>query len=84
MCGIVGYVGTRSASELIVEGLKRLEYRGYDSAGLAAEIALPSTERGLQLRLGNSLGQNQKLIEQCVRHVTEGTCQSRVLLAVIP
>jgi glutamine---fructose-6-phosphate transaminase (isomerizing) len=35
MCGIVGYVGTRSASELIVEGLKRLEYRGYDSAGLA-------------------------------------------------
>ena len=35
MCGIVGYVGTRSASDLIVEGLRRLEYRGYDSAGLA-------------------------------------------------
>ena len=35
MCGIVGYVGTRSASGIIVSGLKRLEYRGYDSAGIA-------------------------------------------------
>jgi glutamine---fructose-6-phosphate transaminase (isomerizing) len=35
MCGIVGYVGFRRASDLIVEGLRRLEYRGYDSSGLA-------------------------------------------------
>ncbi len=35
MCGIVGYVGSRSAVGIIVEGLKRLEYRGYDSAGVA-------------------------------------------------
>jgi glucosamine--fructose-6-phosphate aminotransferase (isomerizing) len=35
MCGIVGYVGPRLASPLLVEGLKRLEYRGYDSAGVA-------------------------------------------------
>jgi len=35
MCGIVGYVGSRDASEIIMEGLRRLEYRGYDSAGLA-------------------------------------------------
>ncbi len=35
MCGIVGYIGDRDAVEIIVEGLKRLEYRGYDSAGVA-------------------------------------------------
>ena len=35
MCGIVGYTGARQAAELLLEGLKRLEYRGYDSAGLA-------------------------------------------------
>jgi glucosamine--fructose-6-phosphate aminotransferase (isomerizing) len=35
MCGIVGYVGHRQAHEVIIKGLKRLEYRGYDSAGIA-------------------------------------------------
>ncbi len=35
MCGIVGYVGSKSATAIVLEGLKRLEYRGYDSAGLA-------------------------------------------------
>jgi glucosamine--fructose-6-phosphate aminotransferase (isomerizing) len=35
MCGIVGYVGRQSAAPIIVEGLRRLEYRGYDSAGLS-------------------------------------------------
>ncbi len=35
MCGIIGYVGSREAKGLILHGLERLEYRGYDSAGIA-------------------------------------------------
>lgn len=35
MCGIVGYIGHRNSQEILVEGLKKLEYRGYDSAGIA-------------------------------------------------
>ncbi|MFL5483096.1 MAG: glutamine--fructose-6-phosphate transaminase (isomerizing) [Gemmatimonadaceae bacterium] len=35
MCGIIGYIGSRSAPTLLIEGLKRMEYRGYDSAGVA-------------------------------------------------
>src|SRR6187399_170278 len=35
MCGIVAYVGPREAQQVIIKGLKRLEYRGYDSAGIA-------------------------------------------------
>ena len=39
MCGIVGYIGKQKASAIILEGLKRLEYRGYDSAGIAIQQA---------------------------------------------
>src|SRR6516162_3443386 len=35
MCGIIGYVGKKAASPILLEGLRRLEYRGYDSAGIA-------------------------------------------------
>ena len=35
MCGIVGYVGPRTAAPILLDGLRKLEYRGYDSAGLA-------------------------------------------------
>ena len=47
MCGIVGYIGDRSAVDVIVDGLRRLEYRGYDSAGVAVLGA-----SGLQIRRG--------------------------------
>jgi len=46
MCGIVGYVGKKSVVPIIIEGLRRLEYRGYDSAG----IAVGGNGDGLQLR----------------------------------
>ena len=45
MCGIVGYVGERSATEVVINGLKRLEYRGYDSAGIAIK-----TNEGYQVQ----------------------------------
>ena len=35
MCGIVGYLGKRQATEVLIDGLSKLEYRGYDSAGVA-------------------------------------------------
>lgn len=45
MCGIVGYVGKRNSQNILIEGLKKLEYRGYDSAGVAV-----FTEYGLQVK----------------------------------
>ncbi len=38
MCGIVGYIGTRAAADILMEGLRKLEYRGYDSAGIATVL----------------------------------------------
>jgi glucosamine--fructose-6-phosphate aminotransferase (isomerizing) len=45
MCGIVGYIGHRGCQDILVEGLKKLEYRGYDSAGIAV-----FTESGLEIK----------------------------------
>src|SRR6478672_8327364 len=55
MCGIVGYVGPREAEPILVEGLRRLEYRGYDSAGLA-------TLSGPRLHLRKRAGRLQNLV----------------------
>ena len=38
VCGIVGYVGARQAQDVVIDGLRRLEYRGYDSAGIALVV----------------------------------------------
>jgi glucosamine--fructose-6-phosphate aminotransferase (isomerizing) len=51
MCGIVGYVGPKSAQSVVIEGLRRMEYRGYDSAGIAlvADGALADAKRAGKL-----------------------------------
>ena len=51
MCGIVGYVGPQNALDVVLEGLRRLEYRGYDSAGVAvlAEGSLASAKKAGKL-----------------------------------
>jgi glucosamine--fructose-6-phosphate aminotransferase (isomerizing) len=58
MCGIVGYVGHRVATDFLLEGLRRLEYRGYDSAGIAT---LPETG---ELDVTKTVGRIEKLAEQ--------------------
>ena len=49
MCGIIGIVGRRSAEPVLLEGLRRMEYRGYDSAGVAT-LAGPELQAGAFLR----------------------------------
>ena len=57
MCGIVGFTGTQSAGPLLLDGLKRLEYRGYDSAGIAVED-------GGVIRTARASGHLQNLCEK--------------------
>ena len=67
MCGIVGYVGQKSVVPVIIEGLRKLEYRGYDSAG----IAVAGNGDGLQVRRAEGKLRN---LEEAIRHKPlEGT-----------
>jgi glutamine---fructose-6-phosphate transaminase (isomerizing) len=61
MCGIVGYVGQKSVVPVIIEGLRKLEYRGYDSAG----IAVAGNGDGLQIRRAEGKLRN---LEEVIRH----------------
>ena len=58
MCGIVGYTGQREAAEILLEGLEKLEYRGYDSAGLA--VLSP----GGRVSIAKAKGRLEKLVEK--------------------
>ncbi len=66
MCGIVGYVGNRNAPDFLLEGLRRLEYRGYDSAGIAT-----LTARG-DLGVCKSVGRIAALTTRLDRHPLVG------------
>ncbi len=65
MCGIVGYIGERGAAKFLVEGLKRLEYRGYDSAGVA--FMAPG-----KVRVVRSLGKVAALESKLGEKITSG------------
>ncbi len=65
MCGIVGYVGKREAAPILLEGLQRLEYRGYDSAGIA-------TVSGTNMRLRKCAGRIANLANLLTRQPAPG------------
>jgi glucosamine--fructose-6-phosphate aminotransferase (isomerizing) len=68
MCGIVGYVGKKNVSAVIVEGLRRLEYRGYDSAGIA--VGAPGC---VTLQVSRAPGKLHNLEEVLREHPLQGT-----------
>lgn len=66
MCGIVGYIGPKEAYPILIKGLQRLEYRGYDSAGVAL-----ASDQGIELI--KKQGKVSNLEEEALSHNTTGT-----------
>lgn len=71
MCGIVGYTGSRQVSDILLSGLARLEYRGYDSAGVALEV---TGEAGCALDVVREVGKVASLSEKLGQHNASSTC----------
>ena len=65
MCGIVGYIGSKNVTEILMDGLTRLEYRGYDSAGVAV------LENG-KINVVKAQGRLQALREKLEKHPLTG------------
>ena len=73
MCGIVGYVGDRDVADLLIEGLHRLEYRGYDSAGIAVQNG-----KGIAIRKkAGRVSELVRLVERSPVHGTVGVGHTR-------
>jgi glucosamine--fructose-6-phosphate aminotransferase (isomerizing) len=73
MCGIVGYIGPRQAADLLVEGLRRLEYRGYDSAGVALVNG-----KGLEIvKAAGKLSNLESALKETAPHGTLGIGHTR-------
>ncbi|WP_308539861.1 glutamine--fructose-6-phosphate transaminase (isomerizing) [uncultured Murdochiella sp.] len=77
MCGIVGYVGNTSAVEVLLDGLKKLEYRGYDSAGVAVRNAAGSftvlKEKGRLVNLENCIAKHNPSGTEGIGHTRWAT-----------
>ncbi|GAA4678628.1 glutamine--fructose-6-phosphate transaminase (isomerizing) [Streptomyces chumphonensis] len=71
MCGIVGYIGKRDAAPLLLEGLQRLEYRGYDSAGIA--IHSSGTGKNAGLKTAKAKGRVRELESRLPKRFAGGT-----------
>ena len=69
MCGIIGYTGKREASEIMLDALELLEYRGYDSAGIAL-----FPEKGGPVRIFKKAGRVHDLRELCAKNDVTGHC----------
>lgn len=71
MCGIVGYTGSKQVSDILLGGLARLEYRGYDSAGVALEVA---GDAGCALDVVREVGKVASLAKKLDQHDASSTC----------
>lgn len=71
MCGIIGYTGSRLVSDILLGGLARLEYRGYDSAGVALEVG---TGTDCALDVVREVGKVASLAKKLEQHDASSTC----------